>query len=74
MQVAFYVPDNQRYGIKSVPECLSQCHKKELVLRFGYSFNAERAFCHSIKHVSCDGIAFNAMLKRLFRIIKKAFL
>gem|GEM_PF-6196829 len=31
-------------------------------------------FGHSIKHVSCGGIAFNAMLKRLFRIIKKAFL
>ena len=44
MQVAFYVSDNQRYGSKSVSECLSQCHKKELVLRFGYSFNAERAF------------------------------
>ena len=38
------MPDNQRYGIKSVSECLSRCYKKELVLRFGYSFNAERAF------------------------------
>ena len=44
MQVAVYVSDNQRYGSKSVSECLSQCHKKELVLRFGYSFNAERTF------------------------------